>query len=247
MTRKQFIESKGATCKNWTWSWSFINEHERFIIFGAWDGLKAGRMAKIFCLSWETDGKGRKSKGFQQSLEHIRLIEEEGYRLYTFPMQHVEGTLEETTTARIKSFTPELTLKSLVRVADDWYAVEADLEVALPEELTAPERFPEGAKTTVMINAYERNPNARAACIAHHGCNCAGCGLSFVQRYGELGKGFIHVHHINPLRSVTAEYEVDPTVDLIPVCPNCHAMIHRTEPCLSIAELRACLKEATGA
>ncbi|MBZ6758337.1 HNH endonuclease, partial [Klebsiella grimontii] len=25
MNRKQFIQSRGATCRNWTWSWSFIN------------------------------------------------------------------------------------------------------------------------------------------------------------------------------------------------------------------------------
>ncbi len=37
MSRKEFIESVDATCKNWQWSWSFINETERFIVFGAWD------------------------------------------------------------------------------------------------------------------------------------------------------------------------------------------------------------------
>lgn len=36
-TRKAFIKSEGATCKNWTWSWSFVNHQERKIIFGAWD------------------------------------------------------------------------------------------------------------------------------------------------------------------------------------------------------------------
>jgi 5-methylcytosine-specific restriction protein A len=90
MNRKQFIESQGATCKNWNWSWSFVNERERFVIFGAWNRLMLGRRAKIFSKTWIIDAKGHASKGFKQSLEHIRLVEEERYKLYTFPMQPVE-------------------------------------------------------------------------------------------------------------------------------------------------------------
>ena len=37
MNRKQFIQSRGATCRNWTWSWSFINHDDQLVIFGAWD------------------------------------------------------------------------------------------------------------------------------------------------------------------------------------------------------------------
>ncbi|HZL77529.1 MAG TPA: HNH endonuclease [Candidatus Limnocylindrales bacterium] len=245
MNRKQFIQSHGATCDNWNWSWSFVNEPKRIVIFGAWDRLISGRRAKIFSKAWVIDAKGRASKGFKQSLEHIRLIEEEGYKLYTFPMQPVEETWQDDVIPKIKSFTPELTAKKLVRIGDEWFAAETDFENALAEELAVPEKFPEGAKTTVVINAYERNPKARAACIAQHGCCCAACGFNFVSRYGELGKDFIHVHHIKPLRAVAEEYEVDPKKDLVPVCPNCHAMIHRTEPCLSISELREHLKNAS--
>jgi len=247
MSRKQFIQSQGATCRNWNWSWSFVNDSEHFVIFGAWDRFLSGRTAKIFSKSWATDVKGNSSKGYRQSLEHIRLIEEEGYKLFTFPMQPVDETWQDDVTAKIKSFTPDLTVKNLVRVGDDWFAAEIDLEYPLPEELATPERFPEGAKTTVVINAHERNSKARAACIAYHGCHCAACDLSFVSKYGELGSDFIHVHHIKPLRAVDEEYEVDPKEDLIPVCPNCHAMIHRTEPCLSISELRAHLEKASSA
>ncbi|RME44545.1 MAG: HNH endonuclease, partial [Chloroflexi bacterium] len=56
--------------------------------------------------------------------------------------------------------------------------------------------------------------------------------------YGELGKGFIHVHHVIPLSEIDSRYEVDPINDLCPVCPNCHAMIHREEPPLTIKQLR---------
>jgi 5-methylcytosine-specific restriction enzyme A len=173
MSRKQFMRSQGATCKNWIWSWSFVNERKRFVIFGAWDRLISGRSAKIFTKDWEYDAKGNVAKGYKQSLDHLRLIEKEGYKLYTFPMQPAEGTWQQDVIPKIKKFTPELTAKKLVRVGDEWFATEADSENALPEELASPEKFPEGAKISIVINAFERNPKARAACIAYHGCHCA--------------------------------------------------------------------------
>jgi hypothetical protein len=69
MNRKQFIESQGATCKNWNWRWSFVNEGKRFVIFGAWDRLISGRRAKIFSKDWVVDAKSHASKGFKQSLQ----------------------------------------------------------------------------------------------------------------------------------------------------------------------------------
>ena len=57
--------------------------------------------------------------------------------------------------------------------------------------------------------------------------------------YGDMGDGFIHVHHLKDLATIGEEYEVDPIEDLRPVCPNCHAMLHRTVPAMSIEDLRA--------
>ena len=51
--------------------------------------------------------------------------------------------------------------------------------------------------------------------------------MDFENMYGELGKGFIHVHHIVPISMIGKEYKIDPIKDLVPVCPNCHAMLHR--------------------
>ena len=89
--------------------------------------------------------------------------------------------------------------------------------------------FPEGAKQTVLVNKYERNPEARAKCIEIHGIRCYVCGLSFEHMYGSFAKDFIHVHHLKSLHTIGEEYEVDPKEDLRPVCPNCHAMLHKTE------------------
>ena len=242
MTRRQFIESHGATCKNWQWSWSFINESERFIIFGAWDRDTKGRTTRIFSEDW-AEPRGRKQAGYNQSREHIRLIEEKGYRLKTFPMKRsdigdADGRAKR---AKIGGFTPVLTDRTLTRIGTDWYAVDVgpSTPIALAEELSTPEKYSEGARVAVTINAYERNPKARAACIGHHGYVCTVCGFDFVRIYGAFGEGFIHVHHVVPIGKIGKEYTIDPIADLVPVCPNCHAMIHRVEPPVTVEQLRS--------
>jgi 5-methylcytosine-specific restriction protein A len=237
MNRKQFIESQGATCNNWNWSWSFVNESQRLIIFGAWDVNTNGRTAQIFTEEWKINRHSRKNPGYDQSREHVRLVEEEGYRLMTFPMKYSE---DKDGLVKIVGFTPELTEKKITNIGNSWYAIDSNSANPLPlaEELPTPSKYSEGAKCSVTINAYERNPKARAACIAHHGLTCSVCGFNFAAVYGNLGEGFIHVHHITPIGEIGKEYEINPKTDLIPVCPNCHAMIHRTEPALTVEQLR---------
>ncbi|MQW92232.1 HNH endonuclease [Acinetobacter wanghuae] len=89
-------------------------------------------------------------------------------------------------------------------------------------------KFLEGKKITVTVNGYERCSKARAECIALYGTRCYVCGMSFEHTYGAFAKDFIHVHHIEPLHTIAKEYEVNPQKDLRPVCPNCHAMLHKT-------------------
>jgi 5-methylcytosine-specific restriction protein A len=110
--------------------------------------------------------------------------------------------------------------------------------IVLADEVPAAERFWEGALRRISVNAYERDATARRACIAHFGAACRVCGFDFGATYGELGSGFIHVHHTHPLSDVRTGYAVDPKRDLIPVCPNCHAMLHQTSPPLTVAELQ---------
>jgi len=101
--------------------------------------------------------------------------------------------------------------------------------------------FTEGSQKQVYVNRYERDPKARIACINHHGNSCAICGFDFEVAYGQIGKGYIQVHHLKPLGEIGKEYNVDPVNDLLPVCPNCHAMIHGTRPARDIEEVRRTL------
>lgn len=89
------------------------------------------------------------------------------------------------------------------------------------------EEYVEGHVKKTYVNKYERNNEARLACIKHFGYDCQVCGFNFKKIYGNLGDNFIEVHHLLPLSQIKKNYRVDPISDLIPVCSNCHSMLHR--------------------
>ena len=87
----------------------------------------------------------------------------------------------------------------------------------------------EGAIRNISLDKYERNKEARKKCIEFHGSKCKICGFDFGKIYGSNFEGKIEVHHIKPLSEIKEEYVVDPINDLIPVCPNCHLILHCKE------------------
>jgi 5-methylcytosine-specific restriction protein A len=106
-----------------------------------------------------------------------------------------------------------------------------------PEPIKKPEPDPdpepetydklEGAKHQDTVTRYERDRGNRKDCIAHYGYVCQICEMNFEKTYGEIGKDFIEVHHLHPVSQ--GERQVNPIEDLIPLCSNCHSMIHRQE------------------
>lgn len=125
MSRRSFILSHGASCKNWRWSWSFVNDSERFVIFGAWDRHDHGAAALILSPKWAHTESGRQSPGYTQAREHVRLIEEESYRLFTFLMKHARAShATQNGPSRLAGFERVLTPKRLVRRGRNWYAVD---------------------------------------------------------------------------------------------------------------------------
>lgn len=116
-----------------------------------------------------------------------------------------------------------------------------------PEIATAAKNYKqelyEAAVRSVKHDRREYNQQAREQCIAEHGTSCAVCNLNFEATYGEIGRGYIHVHHLNPLSEATGKRKVDPVNDLIPVCPNCHAMLHRNPVPYTVKELKAIMDE----
>lgn len=123
------------------------------------------------------------------------------------------------------------------------FLAQGQPEFSYPEEIANPENYVEGAKKRVTVNSYERDPQARNRAIEIHGLDCYVCAMNFEKTYGEIGIGFIHVHHIVPLHKIDNTYQVNPETDLVPVCPNCHAMLHRSNNPPTIEQLKGAMRK----
>ncbi len=105
-------------------------------------------------------------------------------------------------------------------------------------------KYYEGGKIRATVEQRKRDARAREECIKIFGYSCKICGINFEKFYGDIGKNFIEVHHKNELSLLSEETtETDPRKDLIPVCSNCHSMIHRKTPCYEPKEIKKILNE----
>ena len=111
--------------------------------------------------------------------------------------------------------------------------------------LAPPSPLVEGEINSVELTVYERNAEARRLCIAHYGPTCQVCGLTYEAKYGAIGAGLIHVHHLTPLSAIGEAYEIDPVRDLTPLCATCHQVVHRRNPPFTVAEVRRAIVERT--
>ena len=101
----------------------------------------------------------------------------------------------------------------------------------------------EGKKKARYSSYYERNPFYRNKAIEIHGLSCIACGFNFEEKFGALGKGFIHVHHNKPI-SESGPTKINPRTDMSVLCPNCHSMVHRKKDnTLTVEELRKIVRE----
>lgn len=198
-----------------------------------------GRTAQDNPQSWAAEVAAVKATG-------INLIITVNGQILDEPTDIPPGLWREFTVeghARIPARTAAEVEDSLVRVAAPTLALaiaglvddSEDAEGAAQEF----EPLPEGARTTVEVNRYERNPVNRMRCISHYGTACWACDMSFERTYGEVGAGYIQVHHRVPVSMLGDSYKVDPIRDLVPLCSNCHSMAHRRNPPYQPDELRA--------
>jgi 5-methylcytosine-specific restriction enzyme A len=118
------------------------------------------------------------------------------------------------------------------------------LPVEEEDEINLPEGKPEGELSRTEINKYERSRANRLVCIAIRGTTCLVCGFNFLNAFGLTGDGVIVVHHIVPVSKIGKDYVIDPAKDLIPVCANCHLMIHYKDPPYTIDEVRTLLNSS---
>ncbi len=125
MSRKQFMESHGATSKNWRWGWAFVNHDAETVYFGAWDTWTSEGRSLILSMDWERNENGRKQPAFSEAYEYIQLIENNNYKLKTFPIIEDKDFVDETGSgrAKIKRHVEELTGMELQKVNNHYYAV----------------------------------------------------------------------------------------------------------------------------
>ncbi|WP_082683311.1 HNH endonuclease [Fictibacillus sp. FJAT-27399] len=137
----------------------------------------------------------------------------------------------------------ELIIQSLYRLINQSESSE-ELEEVIADDIDSEKAeddsyYKDGAIKQYFGKRYERRPENRKKAIEIHGLSCVVCGFNFEEVYGERGKDFIEVHHVNPLSTIGEEVSIDPKNDLVPVCSNCHRMIHRRkDDVLTVDELR---------
>ena len=114
-----------------------------------------------------------------------------------------------------------------------WREGEEDIEVG-----------EEGSAKRILVNRYERDPKNRQSAIKQHGIRCFGCRMEMAEVYGEIAKGYIHIHHVKPISAMQA---ARPNInDLVPLCPNCHAVVHLEKPPMPINKLKQLIQQHRG-
>lgn len=168
----------------------------------------------------EIDGKSNFRDLTDVSWQHFSLVIAKNYQNDDESMKALNDVL----------FDFMCILLLLLSVKIDWIGSNED------------EAREEGALKLSLTRKFERSRINRAICLRHHGFRCQGCGLLLQEIYGPLGANVIHVHHIVPVSKMGESYVLDPKMDLVPLCPNCHNIVHRIDPPVPIDSLREITK-----
>ena len=174
--------------------------------------------------------------------------------IYTVFLSIYEGDLPKSWKANIRAIIEDNSSDSIrYKGAEDlFYSVEgvgkghwglrdfaSETHVDLTQE---DDEFSEGKILLKSHLQRERNVKlielSKKKFIEKHGrLYCEVCGFDFEATYGELGNNFIEAHHIKPVSQMT-ENEKTSIDDIVMVCSNCHSMIHRKKPWLTIDKLK---------
>jgi len=101
----------------------------------------------------------------------------------------------------------------------------------------------EGFKRSTTFAKHERSKKNREAAIQKHGVVCFGCQKAMAEIYGKIADGYIHIHHVQPISEYSSARK--PNInELVPLCPNCHAVVHLEKPPITIEQLQKLISKA---
>jgi len=192
---------------------------------------------------------------WEEFLSTLASLAKVGYRIEV----RLDGsTMRAAPKSEVSSF--EMSAKSIewqgdvnLAVADLGAALAAAFMSMLP--LDNPDLDPagspndwkiEGSRSRMLRNHYERSRSNRALAILAHGTACMVCGFDFERNYGPFGKGYVEIHHLTPVHLMETPRVVNPLDELVPLCSNCHSMVHRVDPPIPPDTLREILDANRG-
>jgi hypothetical protein len=152
---------------------------------------------------------------------------------------------EVTATPTYQQYWPESdSLWTIAGISWNWKGKTPPRPPADPIDAEDVASFPEGTKKRRLHLIRERS-RAVVSKAKELGLErdpllrCQVCGFSFVETYGELGRGFIEAHHTQPVATLKPGSRTK-VEDIALVCPNCHEMLHRGS--LDLDQLRAIMR-----
>lgn len=250
MTQTDLFTMLGAPLVNPRWSWGAVRKADGAVFLRIWeDRMQEHEGCRYFQITHSRKYRDKpNNNGDQERLRQVELVRK-GAPCYLIMCEAEDVAASP---RKIKRFTDGEVFPGgrTVELDGDWWIElrpsvpvrHAMIPRSIPEEVPFGSVYREGSVQQILVNRYERDPKARAACVAHYGPACVVCGFNFADAYGPLAAGITHVHHLKPLAEVGDRYEVDPVADLRPVCPNCHAVIHQGGGCRSIDEVKRLLR-----
>jgi 5-methylcytosine-specific restriction enzyme A len=193
-------------------------------------------------------GNGRDLATFRNSLRNTRdefdyflpeVTKRIGHKKKALPplresvMEQLSGNSREAIWTYASRFTKEFQIEYIQSDLDAMEQADTDSEVMSAE----------GRERLFISRRRERDPRLRKKAIEIHGVNCKACNFNFGEAYGDWGEGFIEIHHAIPIATYSLEGdETNVEHDLVPLCSNCHRMVHRRKGnLLSLEELKAML------
>ncbi len=140
---------------------------------------------------------------------------------------------------------------------EDILAIITDVNIAIGKKkkvvvYSEEDIISEGGLTKAESLKRKRSQKLRDAAIDYYQDEdgklfCTVCGFCFEDCYGNIGKGFIEIHHEKPVYQYSSggfkSFIKEAIKNVKPLCSNCHRMLHRNyKKPLSIIELKACIK-----